>query len=76
MDHGVKALSIYVEAYHTSNSESDNFVFAYSTTGVNGTYTDMVTVTKTSDNNTTENNNPTGSDIFIGFACEIKISFL
>ncbi len=41
-----------VEAYHTSNSEGDDFVFAYSTTGVDGTYTDMVTVTKTADDDT------------------------
>jgi hypothetical protein len=36
-----------IEAHHTANSEGDDFVFAYSTD--DGTYTDMVTVTKTSD---------------------------
>ncbi|MEW5807187.1 MAG: S8 family serine peptidase [Acidobacteriota bacterium] len=36
-----------VEAYHTANSEGDDFVFAYSTDNV--TYTDMLTVSKTSD---------------------------
>ncbi|UCC21936.1 MAG: DUF362 domain-containing protein [Planctomycetota bacterium] len=36
-----------VEAYHSVNSEGDDFVFAYSTD--DDTYTDMVTVSKTSD---------------------------
>lgn len=42
-------VTFYVEAYHTANTEGDNFLFAYSTDGTN--YTDMVTVTKTSDDN-------------------------
>ncbi len=41
------AVAFVVEAYHTPNAEADNFVFAYSTDDVN--YIDMVTVTKTSD---------------------------
>jgi hypothetical protein len=41
-----------VEAYKTSNSEGDNFVFAYSTD--DSVYTDMLTVTKTSDNDTVQ----------------------
>jgi len=41
-----------VEAYKTSNSENDDFVFAYSTDDLN--YTDMLTVTKTSDNDTVQ----------------------
>jgi hypothetical protein len=39
----------YVEAYHSANSEGDDFIFAYSTDNVN--FTDMVTVTKTTDDN-------------------------
>ncbi|MHC5100820.1 MAG: glycoside hydrolase family 3 N-terminal domain-containing protein [Planctomycetota bacterium] len=38
-----------VEAYHTSNSEGDDFIFAYSTDDIS--YTNMLTVTKTSDDN-------------------------
>jgi hypothetical protein len=36
-----------VEAYHTPNNEGDNFTFSYSLDGLN--YTDMMVVTKTSD---------------------------
>lgn len=39
--------TFYVEAYHSANSEGDGFVFAYSTNDVD--YTDMLTVTKTGD---------------------------
>lgn len=42
--------AFFVEAYHTPNTEGDDFVFAYSTDDV--TYTDMLTVTKTADDNT------------------------
>jgi hypothetical protein len=45
-------LTFQIEAHHTANSEGDSFGFAYSTNGVNGTYQNMLTVTKTSDNNT------------------------
>lgn len=38
-----------VEAFHSSNNEGDDFIFSYSTDGTN--YTDLITVTKTSDNN-------------------------
>ena len=41
------SVDFYLEAYHTSNSEGDDFVFAYSTNNVS--FTDLVTVTKTSD---------------------------
>jgi len=51
---GGTSVTFYVEAYHTSNSEGDDFVVAYSTTGVDGTYTDMVTVTKTADDDTAQ----------------------
>ena len=37
-----------IDAYHTANLEGDDFVFAYSTDNV--VFTDMLTVTKTSDN--------------------------
>jgi len=46
---GGNIVTFYVEAYHTSNSEGDDFVFAYSIDDL--TYTDMLTVTKTSDDN-------------------------
>ncbi|MBK9386862.1 MAG: S8 family serine peptidase [Planctomycetes bacterium] len=42
----------FVEAHRTANSEGDNFVFAYSTDGVN--FTTMLTVTKTADDNTAQ----------------------
>lgn len=42
--------TFYVEAYHTTNGENDDFVFLYSTDGVN--YTEMLTVTKTADDDT------------------------
>jgi len=42
--------TFYVEAYHTANSEGDDFVFEYSMD--DSTYTPMVTVTKTTDGNT------------------------
>ena len=45
-------VTFYVEAHHTANSEGDDFLFAYSTDDVN--YTDMVTVTKTADDNTVQ----------------------
>lgn len=48
------SVTFHVEAYHTANTEGDDFRFAYSTTGVNGTYLDMLTVTKTSDNHSSQ----------------------
>ena len=47
---GYNSYVFNIEAYHTTNSEGDDFVFAYSTN--DNTYIDMVTVTKTSDDNT------------------------
>ena len=38
---------LVVEAHHSANSEGDDFVFGYSTDNVN--FTDVITVTKTSD---------------------------
>ncbi|UCF42573.1 MAG: DUF362 domain-containing protein, partial [Planctomycetota bacterium] len=49
---GGVAVTFYVEAYHTANSEADDFIFAYSTD--DSQYTDMVTVTKTSDDDTVQ----------------------
>ena len=46
---GYDSYVFYLEAYHTANSEGDDFIFAYSTDDT--TYTNMVTVTKTADNN-------------------------
>jgi hypothetical protein len=43
-------VAFYVEAHHTQNNENDDFMFAYSTDDI--TYHDMLTVTKTSDDNT------------------------
>jgi len=42
-------VTFHVEAWHTENTENDHFKFAYSTS-LDGTYTPMVTVIKTSDN--------------------------
>jgi len=47
---GGSNVSFHVEAYRAANSEGDNFVFAYSTDNL--TYTNLLTVTKTADNNT------------------------
>ena len=47
---GYSSYVFYLEAYHTSNGEGDDFIFAYSTDDVN--YVDMLTVTKTVDDNT------------------------
>jgi len=42
-------VTFFVEAYHTANTEGDDFTFSYSTNGT--TWTTLLTVTKTSDNN-------------------------
>ena len=47
---GGDIVTFFVEAHHTPNSEGDDFVFAYSTDDI--TYIDMVTVTKTVDDDT------------------------
>jgi hypothetical protein len=47
---GLSAYVFSVEAHHTVNSEGDDFVFAYSTDNV--TFVDMLTVTKTADDDT------------------------
>lgn len=47
---GYDSYTFYIEAYHTANSEGDDFVFAYSTD--DSTYYNMVTVTKTADDDT------------------------
>ncbi len=49
---GGSSVIFYVEAHKTANSEGDSFVFAYSTDNAN--FTDMLTVTKTADDNTTQ----------------------
>jgi len=46
---GLESYVFYLEAYHTTNSEGDDFLFEYSTNDVN--YNQMITVTKTSDDN-------------------------
>jgi len=43
-------VTFYLEAYHTANSENDNFIFTYSLD--DSTYHNMLTVTKTSDDGT------------------------
>ncbi|SHJ79148.1 Cadherin domain-containing protein [Rubritalea squalenifaciens DSM 18772] len=45
-------VELSVEAYHSSNNEGDDFVFGYSTDGI--VFTDVITVTKTSDDNTAQ----------------------
>ena len=45
-------VTFFVEAHHTANSEGDDFVFAYSTDDV--IYTDMITISKTVDDNTAQ----------------------
>lgn len=45
-------VTFYVEAYRSANAEGDDMVFAYSTDDVN--YIDMVTVTKTADDDTAQ----------------------
>ena len=47
---GGTALTFYVEAYRPSNSDGDDFVFSYSQDG--STFSNMLTVTKSSDDNT------------------------
>jgi len=47
---GGETVTFYVEAYQTTSIDGDNFVFAYSTD--DSTYTDMLTITKTSDDDT------------------------
>jgi hypothetical protein len=46
-------LTFAVEAHHDANTESDDFVLAYSTDGV--AYTDMFAITKTSDDDSMQN---------------------
>jgi len=47
---GYASYTFFLEAHHTFNTEGDDFIFAYSTDDV--TYMNIVTVTKTTDNNT------------------------
>jgi hypothetical protein len=47
---GYPSYTFYLEAYHTANSENDDFEFSYSTN--DASYTSMVTVTKTTDDGT------------------------
>lgn len=47
---GGDTVTFYVEAYHSANAEGDDFVFAYSMDDSN--YTDVLTVTKTTDDDT------------------------
>jgi hypothetical protein len=47
---GGELVTVYVEAYHTANSEGDDFVFAYSTNGTD--YIDMGIVIDTVDDDT------------------------
>ncbi|OQA27072.1 MAG: Endo-1,4-beta-xylanase A precursor [Verrucomicrobia bacterium ADurb.Bin345] len=49
---GGESVMFHVEAHHSASTDGDHFVFAYSRDG--STYTDMLTVTKTSDNNTAQ----------------------
>jgi hypothetical protein len=48
---GGDTVTFHVQAHHTTNTEGDDFTFAYSTNET-GPYTDMLTVAKTVDDNT------------------------
>ncbi|MES2661034.1 MAG: MBG domain-containing protein [Verrucomicrobiota bacterium] len=48
-----QAVTLHVEAHHTSNSEGDNFRFLASTNG-GGSFTDAILVTKTDDDDNTQ----------------------
>lgn len=50
--YGAELLTFYVGAHHSANAEADDFVFAYSIDQTN--WVDMVTVTKTTDNQTVQ----------------------
>jgi len=50
---GGDPVTFYLEAHHSSNTENDDFLFSYSFDDVN--YTDMLTVTKTSDDDSYQN---------------------
>ncbi|MHC4125515.1 MAG: lectin like domain-containing protein [Planctomycetota bacterium] len=56
---GGETVTFYLEAYQTISSDADNFVFAYSTD--DSTYTDMLTVSKTSDDDTSQSYELPGS---------------
>ena len=49
---GGSEVTFYLEAYRSSSSDGDDFVFAYSTD--DSTYTNMVNITKTADDNTSQ----------------------
>ena len=46
---GGDAVRFQLEAHHSANTENDDFTFSYSTAGAGGPWTDMLTVTRTSD---------------------------
>ena len=52
----------YIEAYHTPNAQPEHFVFAYSLD--NETYTDMLTVTKTADDDVCQKSFPLSDSLF------------
>ena len=56
---GGNAATFYVDAHHTVSTDQDDFVFAYSTDDLN--YMDMLTVTKTSDDDTYQTFNLPGT---------------
>jgi hypothetical protein len=56
---GGSEVTFYLEAYHSSSSDGDDFMFAYSTD--DSTYADMVTVTKTTDNDSYQTFNLLGN---------------
>lgn len=47
---GGNSVILYVDAFKTASPDGDNFVFAYSTDGI--AYVDMLTITKTADDDT------------------------
>lgn len=60
--------TVYLEAYHSTNSEGDDFRFYYSTTGSGSvsTWTQMITVTATSDPGTYQTFSDSTLDAFSG----------
>ncbi|MDF7822664.1 tandem-95 repeat protein [Pontiellaceae bacterium B12227] len=48
--YGAELVTFYVEAHHSANNEGDDFVFSFSTNGTD--WTDMVTITNTTDDDT------------------------
>jgi hypothetical protein len=60
----MSSFDFFVEAYHTANGEGEDFTFSYSTDGT--TFTDILTVTKTSDDDTAQSGTVNLGSAFTG----------